>query len=360
MMDELIPKMGWVIPTAIIAGVTLLLHLLISRIYKHAYPRIERSRLAWDSSLLKALTRPLKIFIWVMATTLEIQVLSYHFESESLAEFFPHVRNFFFIAIFFWFSLRFIKNMEQDYSRTHKKRKQKYDKTTIRAICQISRIVVFLIAVLVYLQSRNINISAVLAFGGAGGLVVGLAAKDLLSNFFGGLMIYMDRPFSVGDWIRSPDKEIEGTVEEIGWRLTRIRTFDKRPLYVPNSLFSTVSVENPSRMSNRRIKTSIGVRYDDASKIQTINKQIKVMLWEHPEIANDQFMMVRFYHFGPSSLDCVIYTFTKTTDWGKYMEIQEDVFVKAIAIIESNGAECAFPTTTVHLPDEIQVGSWTN
>ena len=91
-------------------------------------------------------------------------------------------------------------------------------------------------------------------------------------------MIYLDRPFDVGDWVRSPDKNIEGTVEDIGWRLTRIRTFDKRPLYVPNGTFSTISVENPSRMSNRRIKTNIGLRYDDANKVATIIADIESML----------------------------------------------------------------------------------
>ena len=90
------------------------------------------------------------------------------------------------------------------------------------------------------------------------------AAKDLLANFFGGLTIYLDRPFAVGDWIRSPDREIEGTVERIGWRLTLIRTFDKRPLYIPNAVFTTIAVENPSRMHNRRIYETIGIRYDDA------------------------------------------------------------------------------------------------
>ena len=105
-----------------------------------------------------------------------------------------------------------------------------------------------------------------LTFGGVGGLIVGLAAKDLLSNFFGGMMIYFDRPFKVGDWIRSPDRQIEGTVERIGWRMTIIRTFDKRPLYVPNSVFSSIVVENPSRMLNRRINETFGLRYQDADK----------------------------------------------------------------------------------------------
>ena len=128
-------------------------------------------------------------------------------------------------------------------------------------------------------------------------------------------MIYLDRPFVVGDWIRSPDQEIEGTVEQIGWRQTRIRTFDKRPLYVPNSAFTHISVENPSRMLNRRIKETIGVRYDDASKLTLIIEDVKRLLNEHPDIDQNQVIIVNFNSFGPSSLDFFIYTFTRTIDW---------------------------------------------
>ena len=188
-----------------------------------------------------------------------------------------------------------------------------------------------------------------MAFGGVGGIAVGFAARDLLANFFGGLMIYMDRPFNVGEWIRSPDKEIEGTVEKIGWRLTTIRTFDKRPLYVPNSLFNNISVENPSRMSNRRIKETIGIRYDDLSKMKKIIDDVKKMLKEHPEIDKNKTLIVNFNEFAPSSLDFFVYTFTKTTDWVHYHEIKQEIMLSIINIIESNGAECAFPTSTLHI-----------
>lgn len=95
-------------------------------------------------------------------------------------------------------------------------------------------------------------------------------------------MLYFDRPFSIGDWIRSPDRNIEGTVAEIGWRITKITTFDNRPLYVPNSLFSSISVENPGRMTNRRITTTIGLRYEDAAKVGVIVEAVREMLKNHP------------------------------------------------------------------------------
>jgi len=159
----------------------------------------------------------------------------------------------------------------------------------------------------------------------------------------------MDRPFKVGDWIRSPDKEIEGTVEEIGWRLTRIRTFDKRPLYVPNSTFANIAVENPSRMTNRRIYENIGIRYDDAAQAGAIVAGIKAMLEQHADIDHTQTLIVNLNHFGPSSLDILVYTFTKTTVWVDYHEIKQDVLLKIMDVITAHGAEVAFPTQTLHL-----------
>jgi MscS family membrane protein len=178
---------------------------------------------------------------------------------------------------------------------------------------------------------------------------VGFAAKDMLANFFGGLTIYMDRPFVVGEWIRSPDKDIEGTVEYIGWRHTRVRAFNKNPIYVPNALFTTIVVENPTRMTNRRIKETIGIRYADLDKMAAIVADVKAMLCAHPEIDTSATLIVNFNQFGASSLDFFIYTFTKTVEWVHYHEVKQDVLLKVAAIIQAHGAEIAFPTRTLHL-----------
>ena len=167
-------------------------------------------------------------------------------------------------------------------------------------------------------------------------------------------MVYLDRPFAVGDWIRSPDREIEGTVEDIGWRLTVIRTFDQRPLYIPNSVFATVSLENPSRMLNRRIHETIGLRYDDISKVQVIVDDVRQMLRTHPDIDADKTLMVNFNAFGASSLDFFVYTFTRTTDWVAYHGIKEHVLLRIYEIIEKHGAEIAFPSHTLYIEPEPQ------
>ncbi|MEE8496180.1 MAG: mechanosensitive ion channel family protein, partial [Xanthomonadales bacterium] len=182
---------------------------------------------------------------------------------------------------------------------------------------------------------------------GIGGLAIGLAAKDMLANFFGGITVFIDRPFSVGDWIVLKDKGIEGVVENIGWRQTTIRKFDKRPVYVPNAIFTTASVENPSRMSHRRINETIGLRYDDLNRMQAITDEVREMLTAHPEIDEKQTLMVQFNAFSASSVDFFIYCMTHTVNWQHYHEVKQDVLLKIHEIVGKNDAEIAYPTRTL-------------
>ena len=118
---------------------------------------------------------------------------------------------------------------------------------------------------------------------------------------------------------------------------------------MPNSVFTTIAVENPSRMTNRRIYETIGIRYDDASLMPVIVNDVRKMLEAHEEIDTRQTLIVNFNEFAPSSLDFFIYTFTRTTNWIRFHRIKQDVMLKIIGIIEGHGAECAFPTSTIHL-----------
>lgn len=167
-------------------------------------------------------------------------------------------------------------------------------------------------------------------------------------------MIYLDRPFAIGDWIRSPDREIEGTVESIGWRLTVVRTFDKRPLYVPNSVFTKLALENPSRMTNRRIRETIGIRYQDSERMEGIIDSVKAMLTTHEDIDAKQTLIVNFNAYNNSSLDFFIYCFTKTTNWIRFHEVKQDVLLKIVEIVHEHGADFAFPTTTLDGLDQLR------
>jgi len=337
----------WMLHIFIIVFVALIIDYLQKRILIKIQKRLENTNTAWDDALVHAIIRPLSLLIWVFGLSFALDVLEV-----TVAQ---TLRELGLITCATWVAVRFIRFVEENILHQHKIQGKPIDRSTADAISQLLRFAVIITAILVALQTMGFNISAILAFGGIGGIAIGFAAKDLLSNFFGGLMIYLDRPFAIGDWIRSPDKEIEGTVEKIGWRLTVIRTFDKRPLYLPNSVFASIAVENPSRMTNRRIYETIGVRYDDINVLPVIVDEVKAMLESHNEIDTNNTLMVNFNKFSESSLDFFIYTFTKTTDWKFYHEIKQDVLFKVSEIIKKHGAEMAFPTSTIQIQNGMPV-----
>lgn len=338
-----------VIQVFVVVFAALMLDFIQKRLLNRLAARIEKSRQLWDDALFNALRRPLSLLIWLLGISFAADIVGRHTDTVIFAAVSP-LRDVGVIAIIAWFLFRLISEMENNIVAAIVSQGKEIDRTTVDAIGKLLRLSVIITSVLVALQTLGISVSGILAFGGVGGIAIGFAAKDLLANFFGGLMVYLDRPFAVGDWIRSPDRSIEGTVERIGWRLTVIRTFDKRPLYIPNATFTSIAVENPSRMSHRRIYETVGIRYDDARKMAPIIEKVKAMLIAHPEIDESQTMIVNFNSFAPSSLDFFIYTFTHTTNWVKFHEIKQDVLLKVVEIIEAEGAEIAFPTSTIHLP----------
>lgn len=347
---------GWVTQVFVVVFITLVVAYLQRRIFASIHTRLLKTTTPWDDALVDAIRQPLTVLIWLIGISFAVSII----EAETGAVIFAAVgpiRDVGTIALLAWFLIRFIRRAEDNLLAHSQREGKPVDRTTIDAVSKLLRISVIITATLVVLQTLGYSISGVLAFGGIGGIAVGFAAKDLLANLFGGLMIYLDRPFRIGDWVRSPDREIEGTVEHIGWRVTRIRTFDKRPLYVPNSLFTTITVENPSRMLNRRIYETIGIRYQDSAKMDAIVRDVKQMLIDHGEIDKNQTMIVSFNAFAASSLDFIVYTFTHTTEWIRFHEIKHDVLLRIEKIIRDHGAEIAFPTSTVHTPDISRAGA---
>ncbi len=316
----------------IILGATLVFDFIqrtiCSRLLKKA-DQTDRLRYAF----LGALSVPLSLLSWIVALTFAAQTVVV-FPMLILA------RKLGVIVSLTWFFIRLIKKVENSLPG---------DRTTSDAIGKILRIAVMIVSGLSILQTLDFSLSGILAFGGVGGIAIGFAAKDMLANFFGAFMLYWDRPFKIGDRIRSSDREIEGFVEHIGWRLTRIRNLEKQPIYVPNSLFSTITILNVSRMSHRRIREFVGIRYDDIKQIEPIVNEIREMVMNHPGIASKQALYVNFHNFGPSSLDILLHMFTKATDYKNFLIVKEDVLLKASEIIAKHKAEIAYPTTTLHV-----------
>ncbi len=319
---------------------------IVGRLKRHA----ERTSSVWDDVIVAALGSPVSLLIWVLALMLTLEIAGARVDW-AVADVAGELRTLGIVAAGIWFGVRLARGIEEGLIRQYvtSGAGSGPDRTTIDALGKLLRAVVVVAGVLVAVQSLGFSISGVVAFGGVGGLAVGFAARDLLANLFGGVIVHMDRPFAVGDWIRSPEREIEGTVEAIGWRLARVRTFDMRPLYIPNSVFATVLVENPSRMSHRRIYETLGVRYQDVTVVDAIVRDIRAMLAAREDVDDEQPLIVNLVSFGASSLEIMIYCLVTEKRWVAFHALKEDVMLAAAGIVRQHGAEIAYPTTTLHV-----------
>lgn len=308
----------------------------------------KRTKNNWDDALVDAAEKPLFWIIWLIALKLSFDAISIRFYDKLFAESIIALRVLIVVNIS-WFLIRIVNFISKNLINSRKVGKKDADYTTIDAVSKLTKLTIIVLSVLVLMQNLGFSVSGILAAGGVGGLVVGFAAKDMLANLFGGLTIYLDRPFSVGDWIRSPDKQIEGSVEYIGWRVTRIRAFNRNPIYVPNSVFTTIIVENPSRMSHRRINETIGLRYCDIGKMQIITDEVHDFLDNHEEVDQNETKIVNFTEFADSSINFLINALFKNTDRKYFHNVKQEILLKIAEIIQKNGAEIAFPTRTLHV-----------
>jgi MscS family membrane protein len=235
--------------------------------------------------------------------------------------------------------IHFVYQGEQKDLRQHK--------TTIIAVSRLLKILLVILATLIGMQALHIDITGIVAIGGAGTIVLGIAAQQLLANFFGGMMIFMDEQFMVGDSIKAPGHNIDGVVEYIGWRLTRIRTADKSLLYVPNSVFLIIGVENSSRRYNYQIKETIRLKYQDVQKINVVVEDLLSMIRNHPGIDTTQISFVGINKFNSMTADCLLWCFTKATDVENYLKTQHDVLCKTDQILVKHGLEIGIRPSSV-------------
>lgn len=347
----------WATELFVVVTLVLVVNLGVRIILSYMERGAKKTQNTWDDAILHAANAPIRLAVWVIGLALAGQLAVLQVEANQFGEWISSLRGVGLAISFSWFLIRLIREIEAKVWEKSQARPvdERIDKHSMEAISKLLRVSVIITTILVILQTMGFSVSGVMAFGGIGGIAIGFAAKDILANFFGGLFIYLDKPFVVGDWIKSPDQDIEGTVEHIGWRRTVIRRFDKRPLYVPNGTFNNISVENPSRMTNRRIYETIGVRYCDHKTVGVIVDEVREFLANHDEIDSKQTLIVNFNAFNNSSLDIMIYSFTKTTMWVKYHEVKHAVLLDIYAIIRKHGGDIAFPTTTINLAEPVQL-----
>ncbi len=217
------------------------------------------------------------------------------------------------------------------------------------------QVAVILIGGILILQNAGYQVSSLIAGLGIGGLAIALAAQDTISNIFGTMVMFTDKPFKVGDWVQF--KHVDGDVESIGFRSTRVRTWAKSIQVIPNKMLTSEIIENWSVMPKRRVRMTIGVQYDSPpEKVNELTQRIYKLLHNHPQV-NQEYMIVAFTDFGPSSLDIFVYYFTTVTAWRDYMHIRQDVNIGIMKIVEELGLSFAFPSQTVYFGDDLQIKS---
>jgi len=311
------------------------------------FPLAGRSRGDYDDRALAALRKPAELLVFIGGLALALELLQLPTEPIDLAfagEALVRILVTFSIA---WALFNLVDVIDLLLKTWSGKTETDLDDHLAPFIRKALRIFIVAMAVLMVIQNLGYSISGLLASLGIGGLAVALAARDTLANVFGSIMILLDRPFGLGDWIKTGD--LEGTVEEVGFRSTKIRTFAKTLISVPNSVIANQAINNYSRMPKRRIKLTVGLTYDTGpQRMRQAVEGIRDLLRTHPAIDQD-FWLVNFTDFGPSSLDIMVYCFTTTTVWGEYLDARQDLCLKIMELLEEMGLEIAFPSRTIYL-----------
>lgn len=253
---------------------------------------------------------------------------------------------------------QFLLNLVSSYSvilgdtYTFKQGKVQISSTIFPLLSKIVKTVIVIIAlVTIAMEFEFKQLNSLLAGLGIGGAALALASQDLIKNFFGGFIVLTDKSFNVGDYIQI-DNTV-GTVEELGFRSTKIRTIGKELIVVPNSKFTDREVINYSNRENRRASFTVGITYNTPSdKIKDIIEKIKLMLETHPKILKDS-VLVKLDGFGESSINIVIHYLTDTAVYNEFMDIKDDVNFNIINIFEEEGISFALPSRRVYLEKDI-------
>ncbi len=226
------------------------------------------------------------------------------------------------------------------------------EKTIVGFVTKVFRFIIIALTITIIAQEWDYDVSGFIAGLGLGGLAFALAAQDAAKNIFGGIVILLDKPFAVGDWILTPS--VEGTVEEMTFRSTKVRTFANALVTVPNAVVANEAITNWTRMQKRRVSFHLGVTYTTSrEKLQTCVKRIKDLLADHPEVHPDT-VFVRFDQFNDSSLDIFIYYFTNTTVWGEFLAVKEEINFKIMEILEEEGVSVAFPSRSIYFENQLK------
>jgi MscS family membrane protein len=247
----------------------------------------------------------------------------------------------------FWILVRVIDFISLILRKKAELSENKMDDQLIPFIIEIAKIITYIFAIFIVMGNVfNVNIAALATGLGIGGIAIAMASKESLENLLGSFTIFFDRPFTVGDVVTAGN--VTGVVEKVGFRSTRIRTFDKSIVTVPNKNMISTELDNLGERPVRRAKFNIGLTYDSTTEqIKAVVKDIQEMIDKHPKTNQDG--RVRFQEFGGSSLDIMVMYFVSSPNWDDFIDTKQDINYQIMEIVAKNKCEFAFPSTTVYL-----------
>lgn len=336
----------WLIKIGIAVVLLVILNYAIRQLINKARKRSVDTP-GWRSSLDKIGLLPMHFMLWILGVSYVINVAAKQFGIE--LEYITPLRNAGIICCLAWILIRWKTEVQLQMVRKGQEEYALFDASMVHMAGRVLTVTIIILTVILVLQVLGVDVLPLVAFGGIGAAALGFAAKDVIANFFGGLMLYLTRPFFVGDLILLPDRSIEGHVEEIGWYLTSIRDKDKRPVYLPNAIFSTMLVINSSRMTHRRIEEKLGIRYEDLSKVKLIVGEIQTFLSSHAQIDTNFPLLVFFDELGEYFLNIYIDVYCKETRQGPFLAIKQEILIAICGILDKNGVQMPYPTTAIEL-----------
>jgi MscS family membrane protein len=316
-------------------------------IRKTAYKLVKKTSTNLDDDILEAIKKPIDFLFIIIGINFAVAMLS--LDADTISSIDKIIRSGFIIVVF-WSIFNILNHLSINIHKITNKFGDKINADFSNFIVKSIRFLILILGLIAVLQEWGYNVSAFIASLGLVGMAFALAAKDTAGNLFGSLVLFTDKPFKIGDWIKTP--EVEGTIENIGIRSTKVRTFAQALVSVPNGTLANSAILNWSRMGKRRVKTTLGLTYGTSGKtLENIIAEIKEMLQNNPDI-HQSTIHIYFSDFGESSLNIFCYYFTKSTNWAEFMRVRESSYLSIMKIVDNNGSSFAFPTQTLHIEND--------
>jgi MscS family membrane protein len=308
-----------------------------------------RTRWEYDDRMVAALEKPVSSAILVAGIYFSASALPFDPEWQALA---TTLFRAFSVFVMFWALFAVVDVFVDMLSRLSDSTGSDSFRGFGSLIKKTLRAFIVIVGVVMVIDNLGYNIGGILATVGIGGAAFAFAAKDTIANLYGSIALALDRPFRVGDWIQVGDV-VDGDVEEIGLRSTKVRTWPKTVISIPNAVLANEMINNFSRMPKRRVKQVVGVTYETSPEtMEAIVEDIRRLLREDDGVQQD-FILVNWTDFGSSSLDILVYYFTVTTKWLEYMDVRQRINVKIAKTVAAHGSSVAFPTRTLYFEGDI-------